>query len=81
VVADRRRIELVDDEWAKQPYHAVESLPVEEAVRTLASFRADAERRAYDVTRTSIIGYSANRTPGSLVPQQVTVERVHDFEP
>src|SRR5215510_5370123 len=26
VVADRRRIELVDDEWAKQPYHAAEDL-------------------------------------------------------
>jgi len=26
VVADRRRIELVEDEWAKQPYHAAENL-------------------------------------------------------
>jgi hypothetical protein len=26
VVVDRRRIELVDDEWAKQPYHAAEDL-------------------------------------------------------
>jgi len=26
VVADRRRIELVEDEWAKQPYHAAEDL-------------------------------------------------------
>jgi len=26
VVADRRRIELVEDEWAKQPYHAAEEL-------------------------------------------------------
>jgi len=26
VVVDRRRIELVEDEWAKQPYHAAEEL-------------------------------------------------------
>lgn len=26
VVVDRRRIELVDEEWAKQPYHAAEDL-------------------------------------------------------
>ena len=26
VVVDRRRIDLVDDEWAKQPYHAAEGL-------------------------------------------------------
>ena len=25
-VVDRRRIELVDDEWAKQPYHAAENM-------------------------------------------------------
>src|SRR5215475_2478833 len=26
VVVDRRRIELVEDEWARQPYHAAEHL-------------------------------------------------------
>jgi hypothetical protein len=26
VLADRRRIELVEDEWARQPYHAAEDL-------------------------------------------------------
>src|SRR2546426_380246 len=26
VVVDRRRIELVEDDWAKQPYHAAEEL-------------------------------------------------------
>src|SRR5688572_15526667 len=26
VVVDRRRIELVEEEWAKQPYHAAEDL-------------------------------------------------------
>ena len=32
---------------SKQPYHAVESLPIEEAARKLAVFEADAERRAH----------------------------------
>jgi hypothetical protein len=31
VVADRRRIELADEEWAKQPYHAAEDLQPEAA--------------------------------------------------
>jgi hypothetical protein len=31
VVVDRRRIELVDDEWARQPYHAAEELKPERA--------------------------------------------------
>lgn len=31
VVVDRRRIELVEDEWAKQPYHAAEDLKPEAA--------------------------------------------------
>lgn len=33
VVVDRRRIELVDEAWAKQPYHAAEDLPAAEARR------------------------------------------------
>jgi hypothetical protein len=33
VVVDRRRIELVDETWAKQPYHAAEDLPAAEARR------------------------------------------------
>lgn len=31
VVIDRRRLELVEDEWARQPYHAAERLPPERA--------------------------------------------------
>jgi hypothetical protein len=31
VVIDRRRIELVDETWAKQPYHAASELPAAEA--------------------------------------------------
>jgi len=33
VVIDRRRIELVNEAWAKQPYHAAEDLPAVEARR------------------------------------------------
>ncbi len=31
VVVDRRRVELVEDEWAKQPYHAAQDSKPEEA--------------------------------------------------
>lgn len=31
VIVDRRRLELVEDEWAKQPYHAAEDLKPDEA--------------------------------------------------
>jgi hypothetical protein len=31
VVVDRRRVELVEEEWAKQPYHAAEELERREA--------------------------------------------------
>ena len=33
VVVDRSRIELVDEPWAKQPYHAAEKLPAADARR------------------------------------------------
>jgi hypothetical protein len=44
VVVDRRRIELVDEIWAKQPYHAAEDLPPEEA-RRLVKRGIDAAHR------------------------------------
>ena len=48
VVVDRRRIELVDEAWAKQPYHAAEDLPAAEArnlvQRGIDSAHAIAER-------------------------------------
>ena len=31
VVVDRRRVELVEEEWARQPYHAAEELETDEA--------------------------------------------------
>jgi len=30
-IVARRRVELIDEEWAKQPYHAAEELPTTEA--------------------------------------------------
>jgi len=53
VVVDRRRIELVDETWAKQPYHAAEDLPATEAQRLVqrgidAAHRiAEREMRAF----------------------------------
>ena len=35
VLSGRRRIELVEEPWAKQPYHAAEKLPPEEARATV----------------------------------------------
>lgn len=47
-VLDRRRIELVDEgqEWAKQPYHAADGRPREEARRLIKQGRDAANRRA-----------------------------------
>lgn len=44
VVVDRRRIELVEDEWAKQPYHAAEDLKTD-AARDLVKRGVEAAHR------------------------------------
>jgi hypothetical protein len=44
VVIDRRRIELVEDEWAKQPYHAAENMKPD-AARDLVKRGVQAARR------------------------------------
>ena len=44
VVVDRRRIELVTHEWARQPYHAAEGLPAE-AARDLVERGIDAAHK------------------------------------
>ncbi|MBO0722709.1 MAG: hypothetical protein J2P41_17935 [Blastocatellia bacterium] len=44
VMADRRRLELVDDEWARQPYHAAEDLQPDEA-RKLVERGVESARR------------------------------------
>src|SRR6266581_3317361 len=43
-VLDRRRIPLVDEEWAKQPYHAAEDLKPE-AARALVKRGVESARR------------------------------------
>ena len=43
-VVDRRRIELVEDEWAKQPYHAAENLKPDKA-RDVVKRGVEAARR------------------------------------
>lgn len=70
VVADRRRIELVEEEWAKQPYHTAENLKpdvardvvergVEEAHRlAIRELRAAVKRereRENDVTACAVL--------------------------
>jgi hypothetical protein len=44
VVADRRRVELVEDEWARQPYHAAEDLKPD-AARDVVERGVEAARR------------------------------------
>ena len=44
VVVDRRRIDLVEDEWARQPYHAAEDLKPE-AARDLVGRGVEAAHR------------------------------------
>jgi len=44
VVVDRRRVELVEDEWARQPYHAAEELEAE-AARKLVQRGVEAAHR------------------------------------
>ena len=49
-VVDRRRIELVDEEWQKQPYHAAEELALGEARRVVER----AVKSAYRIARKEI---------------------------
>jgi hypothetical protein len=54
VVVDRRRIELVDKSWAKQPYHAAEGLE-RQAARDLVNRGVDiAQRLALNEMRAAI---------------------------
>jgi hypothetical protein len=46
VVVDRRRMELVEDEWAKQPYHAAENIEAGAARRLVERGIAAAQRIA-----------------------------------
>ena len=46
VLVDRRRVELVEEQWAKQPYHAAEDLETQEAHDLVLSGIAEAHRIA-----------------------------------
>ncbi len=94
VVVDRRRMELVDEEWAKQPYHAAEKLPPEAARDVVtrgvaAAYRiADRELRAAlqrererknAVTACAVL--AANPMPGWSIEEILAVHfRMHKAE-
>jgi hypothetical protein len=54
VVVDRARLELVDEEWAKQPYHAAEELNPPEARAVVKRGIAAAKRIARLEVRTAV---------------------------
>src|ERR1044072_3556834 len=53
-VVDRRRIELVNDEWAKQPYHAAENLKPAAARNTVQRGIEQANQTAVREMRAAI---------------------------
>lgn len=54
LVVDRRRIDLVDEEWAKQPYHAAENLQSAAARKLVKSAIALANRIALREIRQAV---------------------------
>jgi len=54
VVVDRRRVELVEDEWAKQPYHAAEGLTPDAAGRVVQTGVEAADRIAIREMRAAV---------------------------
>jgi hypothetical protein len=54
VVVDRRRLELVEEEWAKQPYHAAEDLKADAARDLVKSGVAAAHRIAVREMRATV---------------------------
>lgn len=54
VVTDRRRLELVEDNWAKQPYHAAEGLPSKRARELVARGVAQTSRISIQVMRDAV---------------------------
>ena len=63
LVVDRRRIELVEDEWQKQPYHAAEELTKNEARRVVekgvkSAYRISKKEIAAAVKRAERLGHT-----------------------
>jgi hypothetical protein len=54
VIVDRRRIELVENEWAKQPYHAAEELKASAARDLVKRGIREAEKHAIREVRAAI---------------------------
>ena len=94
VVVDRRRIELVEDEWAKQPYHAAEDLKPDAArdvvkrgveaahriaVREMQAAVKRERERENDVTACAVL--VANPMPDWSIEEILTVHfRMHKAE-
>src|SRR5262245_34246153 len=53
-VIDRRRVELVEEEWAKQPYHAADGLKPEDARQMVARGTESARRNALREVRAAL---------------------------
>ena len=68
-ITDRRRVELVEDEWAKQPYHAAEGLPPKRARELVARGIAQTKRISARVLREALCRELelGNRTVASAV--------------
>lgn len=62
----RERIILVRDREAKQPYHAVENLPIAEAAEHLAAWAASAEQLAHQAVERIVTGLSRDRHVAGL---------------
>jgi hypothetical protein len=67
VLVDRRRIELVDETWAKLPYHAAEELPADEARRLVQRGIHSAHRIAEREMRAFIQRSNAHEIAGCAV--------------
>jgi hypothetical protein len=61
VVVDRRRMELVEEEWAKQPYHAAEDLKPDKARDVVKRGVAAAHRIAVQEMRAAVKGERARQ--------------------
>ena len=59
-IRDRRRIELAEEEWAKQPYHAAEELKPSEARKVVQRGIRDAHRYALREMQAAVKRYGVD---------------------
>jgi hypothetical protein len=62
-IADRRRVELIDEAWAKQPYHAAENLETRAARATVQRGIAAAQRIAAREIHAAVIREEQHNNP------------------